>query len=109
MYFFLGIEVIPTASGLFLTQQHYVCDLLKQTRMDEAKIVATPLSTNVKLKLEDGYPLVDAIEFRHVISILQYLSFTRPDISFTVNKLAQFMHSSSSTHWQATKRLMHSL
>lgn len=37
---------------------------------------------------------------------LQYIAFTRPDISFAVNKLSQFMHAPSQTHWQALKRVL---
>ncbi|XP_038882213.1 uncharacterized mitochondrial protein AtMg00810-like [Benincasa hispida] len=31
---------------------------------------------------------------------------TRPDISFNVNKLCQFMHASTFSHFQAAKRLL---
>lgn len=41
-----------------------------------------------------------------VIGPLQYLSLTRPDISYAVNKLSQFMHSPLQTHWAAKKRLL---
>ncbi|KAF5462813.1 hypothetical protein F2P56_018789 [Juglans regia] len=106
LHYFLGIEVILTTEGLFLTQQKYVQDLLDRTCMDGAKYMTTPLSTSVKLHLGDGSPPVDCTEFRRIISALQYLSFTRPNISFAVNKLAQFMHNPSSIHWQATKSLL---
>ncbi|KAF2323364.1 hypothetical protein GH714_034845 [Hevea brasiliensis] len=36
----------------------------------------------------------------------QYVPLTRPDISFAVNKLCQFMHSPTVAHWQAVKRLL---
>ena len=106
LHFFLGVEVIPTADGLFLTQHKYIRDLLAKTSMDGARDITTPLSTSVSLQLNDGSSSVDSIEFCKVIGALQYLSFTRPDISFAVNKLSQFMHRPTQIHWTATKRLL---
>jgi hypothetical protein len=74
--------------------------------MDGAKDVTIPLSTSVSLKLNDGSAVVNPTEYRKVIGALQYLSLTRPDISFAVNKLSQFMHCPSTIHWTATKRLL---
>ncbi|GAA0163474.1 hypothetical protein LIER_39605 [Lithospermum erythrorhizon] len=48
----------------------------------------------------------ESTEYRRTIGALQYLAFIRPDIRFAVNKLTQFMHKPSSTHWVATKRLL---
>jgi hypothetical protein len=74
--------------------------------MDGAKDVTIPLSTSVFLKLNDGSAVVNPTEYRKVIGALQYLSLTRPDISFAVNKFSQFMHCPSTIHWTATKRLL---
>ena len=49
---------------------------------------------------------MDSSEFRRIMGSLQYLSLTRPDISFAVNKLSQFMHKPTTTHWTTTKRLL---
>ncbi|XP_019057729.1 PREDICTED: uncharacterized protein LOC109116546 [Tarenaya hassleriana] len=104
--FFLGVEVSRSHKGLFLTQQRYVQDLLKRTNMLHAKSVATPMSLTTSLILNSGLPLEDPTEYRNVVGSLQYLNFTRPDIAFTVNKLSQFMHSPTSDHWQAVKRVL---
>ena len=106
LHFFLGIEVIPTRAGLFLSQYKYVRDLLANTSMSGAKDVSTPLSTTQSLQLIDGTAAVDSSEFRRIIGRLQYLSLTRHDISFVVNKLSQFMHKPTTNHWTATKRLL---
>jgi hypothetical protein len=106
LHFFLGMEVIPTTKGLFLSQHKYIRDLLTKTNMHGAKDVTTPLSTSTMLKLIDGTSSANSTEFRSVIGALQYLSLTRPDISFAVNKLSQFMHKPTTTHWTAAKRLL---
>jgi hypothetical protein len=109
LHYFLGVEVIPTRAGLFLSQHKYVRDLLSKTKMVGAKDVSTPLSTSTSLKLVDGIASFDSTEFRRVIGSLQYLSLTRLDISFAVNKLSQFMHKPTTTHRTAVKRLLHYL
>jgi histone deacetylase 1/2 len=37
---------------------------------------------------------------------LQYLTFTIPDICFVVNKICQFMHAPTDSHWAAVKRIL---
>ena len=81
-------------------------DLLARTKMSDSKPVATPLPTDHAITLLDGTSLTDATEYRQVIGALQYLSFTRPDIAFAVNKLAQFMHRPTTDHWSLAKRLL---
>lgn len=77
--------------------------------MNGAKICTTLMSSSQSLHLHDGFPGTDATKYRQVIGTLQYLSLTRLDISYAVNKLAQFMQSPSVAHWTATKRLLYYL
>jgi hypothetical protein len=37
---------------------------------------------------------------------LQYLTLTRTDISFAVNKVCQFLHSPTTVHWVAVKKIL---
>ncbi|KAL5549333.1 hypothetical protein UlMin_004564 [Ulmus minor] len=74
--------------------------------MDEAKPVSTPMSSTETLLLHDGFPACDATEYRQVLGSLQYLSLTRPDVSFVVNRLSQYMHKPSTAHWAAVKRVL---
>ena len=106
LHFFLGVEASRTSSGLHLSQQKYIRDLLVKTKMDEAKPISTPMSSTEILLLHDGSPACDATEYRQVIGLVQYLSFTRPDVSFVVNKLSQYIHQPSTAHWAAMKRVL---
>ncbi|XP_074361424.1 uncharacterized protein LOC141701687 [Apium graveolens] len=47
------------------------------------------------------------IEAVHCASgVLQYLTFTRPDISIAVNKVCQFLQNPTEDHWATVKRIL---
>jgi histone deacetylase 1/2 len=106
--FFLGIEVKSTPDGIVLAQKKYISDLLTRTNMLQAKGVSTPMVTTEKLSRFDGEILspADATRYRSVVGALQYLTLTRPDISFSVNKVCQFLATPTEVHWTAVKRIL---
>ncbi|KAK2979557.1 hypothetical protein RJ640_027421 [Escallonia rubra] len=104
--YFLGIEVIHSSNGLLLLQRKYITDLLMKTHLSDAKPVHTPMSSSTQLSRHVGDPHPSPTVYRSIVGALQYLSFTRPDISFSVNKVAQFMQCPTSEHWSAVKRIL---
>ena len=108
LHYFLGIEVNKTQNGILLTQDKYATDLLWRTNMANCKPESTPLSTSEKLHLHEGSLLGpnDATQYRSVVGALQYLTLTRPDIAFPVNKVCQFLHAPTTSHWTAVKRIL---
>jgi hypothetical protein len=106
LYFFLGMEAIPTSERLILSQQRNILDLLRKSNMSDAKPIKTPMSTAHSLSLFSGDPFSDPSSYCSLVGGLQYLSLTRPDISFAVNKVSQFMHRPTSLHLQAVKRIL---
>ena len=106
LHYFLGMEAISTSDGIILSQQRYILDLLRKSNMLEAKPVKTPMSTAHTLTLLSGDTLTDPSSYRSLVGALQYLALTRPDISFAVNKVSQFMHRPTSLHLQAVKRIL---
>lgn len=106
LVYFLGVEATRTTSGLHLMQRKYIIDLLTKTKMLDAKPVTTPMAVSPKLTLKSGSSIADPREYRTIIGSLQYLSFTRPDIAYSVNRLSQFMHCPTDEHWQAAKRVL---
>ncbi|KAK2968892.1 hypothetical protein RJ640_013235 [Escallonia rubra] len=103
---FLGVEVIPTPGGLFLSQHRHINDLLQNFSMTGAKEVNTPMCSSTSLTLQDGSSHTDPTPYRKLVGALQYLSLTRPDVCFAVNRLSQFMHSPTEVHWTALKRVL---
>ncbi|KAF2297140.1 hypothetical protein GH714_018045 [Hevea brasiliensis] len=106
LHYFLGIQVLRQPTSLVLSQQKYLEDLLRETNMLTSKPCATPMPTAPTLSKAMGSPHPHPEHYRQVLGSLQYLTLTRPDIAFSVNKLAQFMHSPTDIHWQAVKRLL---
>jgi histone deacetylase 1/2 len=89
--YFLGIEVSYHKGSIHLIQTKYVSDLLHRTVMLDTKLVKTPGAGRQNLSKFDGKPMKDAFHYRNVVGALQYLTITRHDIAFAVNKACQFM------------------
>jgi histone deacetylase 1/2 len=108
LHYFLGMEVNKVRDGIILSQDRYASDLLAKVNMVNCKPVCTPLSTSEKLSAYKGTHLgpSDAKNYRSVVGALQYLTLTRPDISFAVNKVCQFLHAPTDIHWMTVKRIL---
>jgi histone deacetylase 1/2 len=108
LHYFLGIEVKHVSDGIILSQEKYAHDILKRVGMHTCKAMNTPMASTEKLSIEQGSVLEqeDATKYRSVVGGLQYLAMTRPDISFAVNKVCQFLHAPTTDHWTAVKRIL---
>ena len=108
LHYFLGVEVASRADGLILTQKKYSLDLLQRAGMLKCKTTTTPMSSTDKITAVDGELLssADATEYRSIVGGLQYLTITRPDISYAVNRVCQYLQTPRDTHWSAVKRIL---
>lgn len=104
--YFLGIEVLQNSTGFHLSQAKYISDLLKRVNMDQANALSTPMVSNLSLSSKQGNPISNPQEYRSIVGALQYITVTRPDIAFSVNKVSQFMHCPLDTHFKAVKRIL---
>ncbi|XP_052624925.1 uncharacterized mitochondrial protein AtMg00810-like [Lactuca sativa] len=95
--------------GLFLSQASYTRDILQRAVMASCKPCATPVDMSTKLSAIDGEPLADGTLYRTLVSALQYLTFTRPDIAYDVRKVFLFMHAPCEPHLQFMKKIFHYL
>ncbi|KAE8656318.1 Nodulation-signaling pathway 2 protein [Hibiscus syriacus] len=106
LHFFLGIEVHRSRECLFLNQKKFVLELLEKTNMTRAAACHTPMVLAPKLSKDAGELLPNPSEYRSVVGSLLYLCHTRPDLSYSVGKVAQFMHAPREMHWLAVKRIL---
>ena len=97
LHYFLGIEVQNLKEGLFLCQRKYAMDLINRACMLSCKPISTPLPTRPFSTTTDK-PFSDPMLYRSIVGGLQYLTFTRPDLSYSVNLVCQFMHQPSEFH-----------
>lgn len=74
--------------------------------MEGAKPYKSPMATGLQLSRHQGEPFENPTLYRSIVGSLQYLSFTRPDIAFVVNKVRQFMQALFFYHWAAVKRII---
>ena len=74
--------------------------------MVDSKPTKTPCSPNTRLSLHDSDLLSDPHGYRSLVGALHYLTFTRPDISFSVHQVCQYMTAPTFTHLTAAKRVL---
>ena len=104
--YFLGIEVARSPKGLFLCQHKYTLDILSETGMLGAKPTTFHMEQYHKLSDDSGALFSDPSQYRQLIGRLLYLVITRPEISYSIHILSQFMQETCQRHWEATLRML---
>ena len=99
--YFLGMEVARNKIGISVSQWKYVLDLLKETGMMSCKPANTPVDPNLKLEINGDDEPMDKGRYQRLVGRLIYLAHARPDITFSVSCISQFMHSPSVSHMYA--------
>lgn len=97
--YFLGFQVSKDKNGaMYLTQTKYINDLLEKANMHQAKSMKTPMVTGLKLSTCGDIDTDNPTLHRSIVGGLQYVTVTRPDIAYSVNKACQFMHAPKESH-----------
>ena len=105
VHYFLGIEVQSTGMGLMLHEHKYILDILTRADMTSCKPDDTPISLFKVTILSDNL-LFDPTWFHQIVSGLQYLTFTHPNICLAINRICQFIHAPINSHWVIVKHII---
>ncbi|KAK6780427.1 hypothetical protein RDI58_022611 [Solanum bulbocastanum] len=104
--YFLGIAVTRHKGGLFLSQRKYAEEIIDRAGMSSCKPSQTPVDTKPKVGAITSAHFDDPTLYRSLAGALQYLTFTRPDISYAVQQVCLHMHDPRVDHMSALKRII---
>ena len=79
--------------------------MLKKFKMEDSKLVGTPMVTGCKLSKDNESLEVDHTMFRSMISSFLYVTATRPDVMQAIELVPRFQSSPKETLVTAVKRI----
>lgn len=106
MRYFLGIEMMQKADGIFICQRKYVAELIERFGMQNYNSVCNPIVPGQKVGRDEAGVKVDSTLYKQMVGSLMYLTATRPDLMFVVSLISRFMANPTELHFATAKRIM---
>ncbi|GAV56787.1 hypothetical protein CFOL_v3_00329, partial [Cephalotus follicularis] len=98
--------VKKNSQGLFLSQSQYARDILTRAHLTALRPITTPISVKPSQVKAADTAFADQTQYRSLVGALQYLTLTRPNLSYAVNIVCQYMHAPTNLHFQMVKRIL---
>ncbi|KAI7938193.1 hypothetical protein MJO28_015113 [Puccinia striiformis f. sp. tritici] len=104
--FLLGMNIIRGENSVTINQLQYVERKLVQFNLQNEHLASCPLDPKIKMNkaTQDDQEALKKLGFnyRSIVGSLNYLSIlTRPDVSYAVSALSQFLESPGLSHYNA--------
>ena len=108
LHYFLGVRIHLSDGALWLGQEQYAENIPSEFNMETCSPVSIPMETTARpVKATGDSTPFDAKLYQSAIGSVLYLAnVTRPDISQTVHKKAQFSARPTLEHWKLVKRIL---
>ena len=88
--YFLGLQVNQSSTGIFISQEKYLKEMLNKFHMEDSSPVSTPMVVGCKLSKDDISPDVDQRSYHSMIGSLLCITTSRPDIMQAVGMVGHF-------------------
>lgn len=104
--YYPGLEIHRTDTCMFLHQHKFIHDLILEAGLADAKPLTLPVDANTKLSVDDGLLLDNPSLYRKFVGKLLYLTVSRPDDTYIVHHLSQFLQQPRVPHMVAVQRVL---
>jgi len=87
-HYFLGIEVVQSSAGIFISQKKYILEILNRFHMKDCNPVLTPSEPSLKLTRFGIGKKMNSTPYKQIVRSLMYLTSTKPDIIHAVSLIS---------------------
>ena len=107
----MAVKYDSAARTMFISQLNAINTLLERAGMTDCNPVSTPCQAGIVWTKRDcpqqQESAANCTQYRALVALANFIAnWTRPDITFTVNKLCKYMANPGPAHWQALKHLL---